>query len=213
MTDEAMPVVEEVPVRLVAGGETLYEWRCTPTELTALVVGRLYADALINNGDIAAQLHSSRVGDDIAIVLSSHVASQHIMRARVSPVTIPSHEEFAELFRALFAHVDEKHEHGGMHAAALARDGRIAFVAEDVGRHNAVDKVIGMAVLAGADLAAHGMLVSARVSGEIARKAARCAVKWLASRSLPTTLAVQTAQMGGMPIIGRAAGRNAYIYQ
>jgi formate dehydrogenase accessory protein FdhD len=69
-----------------------------------------------------------------------------------------------------------------------------------------------MALLDHGDLTAHGLLVSSRISGEIARKAARSTVAWLASRSIPTTLAVRTAQKVRLPIIGRAAGKHAFIY-
>jgi FdhD protein len=131
---------------------------------------------------------------------------------RTTPTFIPNVSEFAELYRALFARIDERHEEGGMHAAALTSEGTLIYQADDVGRHNAADKVIGMAVLDGADVSQHGMIVSSRISGEIARKAANSGVKWLASRSIPTTLALRIAREAGMPIIGRAAGKNSHLY-
>jgi FdhD protein len=210
---EDLPVVEEVPVHFIAGGDTLYEWRCTPTDLHALAIGRLYSDGIIHDAGVASLIQIVRIGDEIELHSDKPLTQQKFMRARVPKFEIPSSDEFAEMFRALFAAVDARHASGGMHAAAFAIKGGVVFQAEDVGRHNAVDKAIGLAVLAGADVAAHGMLVSSRVSGEIARKAAHSALLWLASRSIPTTLAVRTAQMAGMPIIGRAAGKNAAVYR
>ena len=57
-----------------------------------------------------------------------------------------------------------------------------------------------------------GLLTSSRVSGEIADKAARAGFSWLASRSIPTTLAADIAQRAHMPIIGRAPSRDAHVY-
>lgn len=212
MMSDSAPIVEEVVVRLLVGDAQRYEWRCTPTDLDALAAGRLYADGFSVDGSIAKQLTSARSGDVIELRLPASVFEERDS-PRIRQGELPSAEEFSELFRELFASVDARHENGGMHAAALAHEGRIVFQAEDVARHNAVDKAIGKAVLAGADVATHGMIVSARVSGEIARKAARSGVAWLASRSIPTTMAVQIAQANDMPIIGRAAGRNAHVYR
>lgn len=206
------PLVEEAVVRLVAGGLPLFEWRCTPVDLPALVIGRLYIEELSDDTAIASVLALEHHDDEITIVIPVALRAAEPRSAPSKRVGVPTADTFAELFRELFARVDAKHESGGMHAAALATNGRIAYEAEDVGRHNAVDKVIGMALLDHADLAAHGLLVSSRISGEIARKATRCAIGWLASRSIPTTLAVRTAQRVHLPIIGRAAGKHAFIY-
>lgn len=210
---ETGPVVPEAVVRLIADGATVYEWRCTPTDLIALAIGRLYADRQIRDATVAERMTVRTAGDEFELHVAGALRSEPGMRVRVPRSEIPTADQFSELFRELFAGVDARHEEGGMHAAALARGGRIAFQAEDVGRHNAVDKVLGMALLERADIAAHGMLISSRVSGEIARKAAQSVVAWLASRSIPTTLAVSLARLGGMPIIGRAAGKNAYVYR
>ena len=212
MTDMG-PVVEEAVVRLVANGRLLFEWRCTPVQLEALAVGRLYAEGMMADTGLAAQLRLTRADDALELQLAADVPRRARMQRAREPRSVPSTDSFTELFRTLFAGVDRRHAEGGMHAAALVQGAQIAFQAEDVGRHNAVDKVIGLALLAGAPIAGHGMLVSSRVSGEIARKAAQSGVAWLASRSIPTTLAVAAARAHSMPIIGRAAGRNAFVYQ
>jgi len=207
------PVVEEVVVRLVEVDRLRFEWRCTPRDLEALVVGRLFAEGVIPDGEVAGRLRIERFPDQIVARLDERLSAERVMRSRLPQVAIPTAEQFTDLFRALFSTVDAHYQEGGMHAAALVRNGAIVYQAEDVGRHNAVDKAIGMAVIAGVDIAAHGMLVSSRVSGEIARKAAHSTIAWLASRSIPTTLAVKLARQDDMPIIGRAAGRNAIIYR
>jgi FdhD protein len=211
--NEDGPVVEEAIVRLEQDGTILFEWRCTPVELDALVLGRLYVENLIDNADIATAFETSVVEDDVTVIEVKRAFGVVRKRTpRTTPTFIPDVAEFAELYRALFARIDERHEDGGMHAAALASEGTLMYQADDVGRHNAADKVIGMAVRDGADISQHGMIVSSRISGEIARKAANSGVRWLASRSIPTTLALRIAREAGMPIIGRAAGKNSYLY-
>jgi FdhD protein len=86
-------------------------------------------------------------------------------------------------------------ETGGTHAVALASpDGRVFIPAEDVGRHNAMDKVIGRAVLTGQDLTGLVALLSGRLSFEMALKAIRAGIPILAAVSAPTSMALELAQ-------------------
>jgi FdhD protein len=102
---------------------------------------------------------------------------------------------------------------GGTHAVALASPGGEVFLsAEDVGRHNAMDKVIGRALLEKRNFGELVALLSGRISFEMALKAARAGIPVLAAVSAPTTMAIELAQELNLTLAGFARGRNLNIY-
>jgi FdhD protein len=102
---------------------------------------------------------------------------------------------------------------GGLHAAALFDErGELSIVREDVGRHNAVDKVIGARLMAGAGFDRAVLLVSGRVSFEIVQKAVAAGVALVAGISAPTSLAVEAARALGVTVVGFLRGETMNVY-
>jgi len=102
---------------------------------------------------------------------------------------------------------------GGTHAVALASpDGQVFLSAEDVGRHNAMDKVIGRALLEKRKFGELVALLSGRISFEMALKAARAGIPVLAAVSAPTTMAIELARELHLTLAGFARGKSLNLY-
>lgn len=223
----AEAVVEETPVWLEINERPAVTWMCTPDLLEELAVGWLYGEGYIARvEDVRLRPCATDLGfwatlDPARVRLveaegrrpvlasgcgavSTFLADPATVREEPARAEPPDPERLRELFKALFQRGERYRDTGGIHAAALT-DGRDLIVhAEDIGRHNAVDKVIGQALLAGRDVPGLGLLVTGRISAELAFKGARAGLAWIATPSVPSTLAVEIARRSGMILVGRA---------
>jgi FdhD protein len=101
---------------------------------------------------------------------------------------------------------------GGVHACAIADPDKVLLFAEDVGRHNAFDKVAGMALRCDLDLSDRIALTTGRLSAEIVAKAIVHRVPILASSSAPTAMGVQWARRFGLTLVGFLRGKRMNVY-
>jgi len=229
--------VEEWPVWLEVNGEPAVTWMCTPEQLEELAVGWLHGEGFIASADdllklrpcatdlgFWADVRPERVaavkGEQRRRVLASGcgavttlLADPHALSRAPARGDPPATETMRALFKELFARGKRYNETGGIHAAALTDGKTLSFHAEDIGRHNAVDKVIGAAVLARAPIVNRGLLVTGRISAELAFKGARAGLAWVATPSVPSTLALTVAATAGMTLVGRAVSGEPHIHR
>lgn len=117
------------------------------------------------------------------------------------------------LGRAMRERQDIHHTVGGTHAAVIFdASGKAITLAEDIGRHNAIDKAVGYCLLRGIALHDKILLTSGRASYEMATKAVRVGIPIIASVSAPTSLAVQLAEDRGLTLIGYLRGGRMNVY-
>ena len=123
---------------------------------------------------------------------------------RVGPGPVVAERVFHGLTATLRSVQATFEKTGGLHAAGLfTAEGKLLVAREDVGRHNAVDKVVGWAFMHGMlPLSPHVLLVSGRVSFEIVQKALAAGVPIVAAISAPSSLAIDLAQEGGVTLVG-----------
>jgi len=120
---------------------------------------------------------------------------------------------FSQLMQEMFSHQAIFAETGGAHAAAIfSADGRIHAVAEDLGRHNALDKVIGATLLSGDGFAGKGVLLSSRLSLEMVTKAVRAGLEIIAAVNAPTSLAIEVAERFGVTLCGFVRGERLTVF-
>ncbi len=228
--------VDEVPVWLEVNGEPAVTWMCTPDQLPELVVGWCYGEGYI---DAKSDLLSMRPcakepgfwvtvpdaryatveGQERRRVLASGCGAVTTILGSLSQVprrterpAIPDLAQTRALFKELFARGERYKETGGIHAAALTDGTALLVHAEDIGRHNAVDKVMGGRLLAGERPDDLILLVTGRISGELAYKAARARVSVVATPSVPSSMAVEIARAAGMVLIGRAVSGTPQVW-
>lgn len=235
-------VVVEEPLEIRVGGAPISITMRTPGHDDELALGFLLTEGLVPSRRAVASLTSGAGRDAhnvIEATLAEGHALDPAQHARAfyaaSSCGVCGKSSLAALrVRARGCHHDEvrvSHEvlftlvgamrhaqatfsvTGGLHAAALFdAQGTCLTVREDVGRHNAVDKVIGRAALDGRALEGHVLMVSGRAGFEVAQKAAVAGIPVLAAVSAPSSLAIEVAAELGVTLVGFLRPPRATIY-
>ena len=223
-------VVREQPLSVFINGEKFLTLLCSPMQLEALVVGYLWMEKVIADLAEVARVEISAVDGRAEVTLTHAVTlpTERILTSgcgggitfRIDHRLFPRLQSRLRVQAAdLGARMKDLFDAGvhyqrsrGIHGAALADSERLLVVAEDVGRHNAVDKVKGEALLRGIPTEERLLISTGRISSEMLLKAARMGVPVVASRTSPTEMAVALAEQLGVTVCGyvRSDGLNVY---
>jgi FdhD protein len=232
--DECRPVYGVVPaeevVTLHVNGRPLVQLMCTPVLLEELALGFLFNEGLIEKPGDVEEVKVLALPDDrrwLDVWLGREIEPPKL-RAITSgcsggttfaPAGGPvesslrvAPRQVTRLMAAMSRSAELYHRAGGLHVAALAEGERLICVAEDVGRHNAVDKIAGHCLRQGLPMADRVLLSSGRISSEMVNKAARMGVPVVVSRTSPTSLSVQLAQKWHVTLIGYTRRRSFRVY-
>ena len=223
-------VVREQPLTVYVNGERFLTLLCSPFDLEPLVLGSLWMEKVIAGLDEVAGLSVSEVDGRADVTLTRPVTlpTERILTSgcgggitfRIDPRLFPrvrstlkvKPEALAARLHDLLRDARHYHASRGIHGAALADADRVLLVAEDVGRHNAVDKLKGLALLRGLPTDDRILLSTGRVSSEMLLKAARMGVPLIASRTSPTEMAVALAEQLGITVAGYVRGDGLNLY-
>ncbi len=225
-------LIEETPVSLVFNGEAAITLMATPLQAEALALGFCLSEGLIARADELLGLEALPVGAGLGVQIELPAERLAPLRARrrfgAAPggcglcgiedqhtlLALPSRRPaplvlqpgaIARGLAALQAGQGLAAASGGAHAAALLdAEGRLLVLAEDVSRHCALDKAIGLQAMAGGGFDTAWALVSSRASFELVAKCARVGLPLLAAVSAPTALARRAARQAGLGLIGFA---------
>jgi FdhD protein len=223
-------VVREQPLTLWIDGERFLTLLCTPTMLEALVLGYLWMERVIESPADVARLEVSAVDGraDVTLVRPVTLPTERVLTSgcgggitfridhrlfpRLESALRVRPEQLAEGMKQLFQAAEHYQRSRGIHGAALSDGRRLLVVAEDVGRHNAVDKVKGEALRRGIATEDRILLSTGRVSSEMLLKAARMGVPLVASRTSPTEMAVCLAEQLGITVCGYVRPDSLNLY-
>lgn len=229
-------LVVETSLEISVENEEVVTTLCSPGDEKALAVGFLSSEGIIDGvaaiegvvhreEDKLVKVSLSSGGEKLeeyfqrkrALTSSCGRARAVIEKLERYSIGESSHATFepteiVQLMKALQRKSELFQLTGGSHTAALASAGELLYLAEDIGRHNAVDKAIGKGLLSGRDLRELVLLTSGRLSSEMVLKAVRSSIPILVSRSASTTLATRIARLADLTIIGFTRGNRMTIY-
>ena len=233
-------IVEETPVVIVYNAIPHVVMMATPADLEDFVLGFSITEELIRTPADLRETKVIRYGQGIEVQATIDEACEAVVTARTRRLTgrtgcgicgtdsieavlkslhpVPAGRPVSpQAIQAALGAIGERQKlnaaAGAVHAAAWARsDGTVEEVREDVGRHNALDKLIGALLKRAVDPQNGFVVVTSRASFEMVQKAAVLGAPLLAAISGPTGLAVRVAEQSGMTLVGFARGDRLTIY-
>jgi len=225
--DDVHEVIEEVPLALFVNGRHAMTAMMSPVMLEEFVTGYLFTEQIIKGID---EIESIKIEKNRMSVITTNLfkvlgpkktilsgcggSTSFIDTEKLPKIHSGYHVTSQEIWNAGKAVLNSELHRltGGIHIVALLDGEKILAVSEDIGRHNALDRVIGFGLRNKIDLSQTYVLVSGRISSEMVRKCLIANIPIIVSRGATTTLAVETADKTGLTVVGFARGGKMNIY-
>jgi FdhD protein len=224
--------IVETPVSLTVNGEVWITFMCTPIHLEALSVGFLYNEGIIKSMDEVADVRVCEHGDNVDVWLN-HAAEQPTNWRRTSGCTggVTAVDLLAKpnvnfdgnrfqvqpdaimnMIEKLFESQELYRDTGGVHTSALSDGEKVIFAADDIGRHNTLDKIAGLCLMNNLWPENRVLITTGRISSEMLQKAAQLNAPILISRTSPSSLSIEMAERYGITLIGYARKHRFNVY-
>ncbi|WP_292466698.1 formate dehydrogenase accessory sulfurtransferase FdhD [Methanolobus sp.] len=224
---EGHQVIEEMPLAVKVNGRHALTAMISPDMLREFVIGFLFTEGIIKDAD---EIESIKIeGTDAGVLTKSPfkilVSKKTVLSGcggSMSYLDIAKLPEIeseltldSETVRNSVKETLDSKLHvltGGIHVVGLYDANGKVCVVEDIGRHNALDKIIGYALEKGIDLSSTYIICSGRISSEMVRKCLAANIPVIASRGATTTLAVDIARSRGLTIVGFVRSKKMNVY-
>ncbi|MBK9925727.1 MAG: formate dehydrogenase accessory sulfurtransferase FdhD [Anaerolineales bacterium] len=224
--------IVETPVSLTVNGKVWLTFMCTPVHLEALSVGFLYNEGIIESMSEVVDARVCEHGDNVDVWLSHDVEQPTSWRrtsgctggmTAVDLLAKPNvsfdgdrlevqPEAIGNLVEMLFDAQSLYRETGGVHTSALSDGEKVLLSAEDIGRHNTLDKIAGLCLMNNVSPEKRILITTGRISSEMLQKAARMQTPILISRTSPSSLSIEMAERYGITLIGYARKHRFNVY-
>jgi FdhD protein len=224
--------IVEAPVSLTVNGGVWLTFMCTPVDLEAMAIGFLYNEGVVESMGEVADVRVCEHGDNVDVWLNHEseqpkswrrtsgcsggmTAVETLARIEVTfdeaqPKVKP--ETIGHLIEMLFESQELYRETGGVHTSALSDGEKVLLSAEDIGRHNTLDKIAGLCLMKNVWPATRILISTGRISSEMLQKAARLQAPILISRTSPSSLSIEMAEHYGITLIGYARRNRFNVY-
>lgn len=229
-------IVTEYPLTIFINGQEFATLVCTPSDMRELIFGFLASEGVIRFADeIVSMSIDEAKGLAYVDLTAEYTTSQQFYSKRfigsccgkgrqfyfqndaktaktsTSKTTITA-EQCLKLMKDMQEDSVVFHETGGVHNAALCKPNEMIIKRTDIGRHNALDKIYGYALLSKTFVRDKIIVISGRISSEILLKAAKIGVGIILSKSAPTNLAIKLAEELNITVVGFIRGHSFNVY-
>jgi FdhD protein len=225
---ESVHLPKETALAIHVNRKELVTILCTPAKLNCLVLGFLYTEGIISGMGDVASMKVCEEDFSVDVMLNDpdyELPKQRTLTSgcgggttfktegkKVDSDLLTTPEEVLSLMKQLQKQMDLYRMCGGVHASALCDTKNLLVVAEDIGRHNTLDKIQGECLLKGLSTKDRLLLSTGRVSSEMLLKAVKMKAPVVVSRHSTTERAVSLAQDLGITLVGHARGNSLSVY-